>query len=353
MSTAVDRGARTTGDRLGALDGLRGVAVLAVTWCHLALHYGLVPRPPGGFIGVVVFFVLSGFLITGIVWRGEGLWSGYRSFVRRRVTRLGPAIAGMCATYVVVMPLAGGRELGDTVRYAAVSLAQGTGLFYLSENSEVPPEFAPTWSLTVEWTFYLLWPLALLALRARRLEALPAARVAVGAAAVLASIGVLLPGRALYILPVANLSVMLLGAALALLELHRTATERPALHVDSGIALLALLAIVTLSILPGYPVGSAYRYAVMPGVTGFTLLVIASIHDPRSIVRRVLATRLLRAIGTRAYSLYLWQVGVFWLVWRLVGSDDRWLAAGVALPTLALVAEASFRMLEKPVLTQR
>lgn len=353
VTTAAQQKQGRSTDRVGALDGLRGVAVLGVTWCHLALHYGLTPRAPGGFIGVVVFFVLSGYLITGIVWRGASFPSGYRTFLRRRVTRLGPAIAGMCATYVIVMPLLGGRELASTLRYAALALVQGTGWEYSSEQSQVPPEFAPTWSLTVEWIFYLLWPLILLAVRARRPDPRVALRFAVGAAVVLAGLGLFLPDRALYLLPVANLGVMVLGGALALLEVDRASRERPPVQVDQGFALLALLAIVTLCVVPGYPLGPAYRYAVMPATTGFTLLIIASIRDQGSIVGRVLGSRGLQAVGERAYSLYLWQVGIFWVVWRLLGSDLPAAAAIVALIVLAAVAELSYRLLEKPVLAHR
>ena len=342
---------RTTG-RVGALDGLRGVAVLGVTWCHLALHYGLTPRAPGGFIGVVVFFVLSGYLITGIVWRGASFPTGYGTFIRRRATRLGPAIAGMCAVYLVVMPSLGDRELVSTLRYAGLALVQGTGWDYSSEQSQVPPEFAPTWSLTVEWTFYVLWPLVLLVLRAWRLDPRGVLRLAVAAAVVLAGLGLLLPDRALYVLPVANLSVMLLGAALALSEVDRSSRGRPPVQVDPGFALLALLAIVTLSVIPGYPMGPAYRYAVMPATTGFTLLVIASIRDQGSIVRRMLGAPVLRAVGERAYSLYLWQGGVFWLVWRLLSSDRQFVAAMAAVLVLSVTVELSFRLLEKPVLHQ-
>jgi peptidoglycan/LPS O-acetylase OafA/YrhL len=80
--------------------------------------------------------------------------------------------------------------------------------------------------------------------------------------------------------------------------------------------------------------------------------VIASIRDQGSIVRRMLGAPVLRAVGERAYSLYLWQVGVFWLVWRLLGSDRPWVAAMAAVLVLSVTVELSFRLLEKPVLHQ-
>lgn len=218
-----------------------------------ALHYGLTPRAPGGFIGVVVFFVLSGYLITGIVRRGASFPTGYGTFIRRRATRLGPAIAGMCAVYLVVMPSLGDRELVSTLRYAGLALVQGTGWDYSSEQSQVPPEFAPTWSLTVEWTFYVLWPLVLLVLRAWRLDPRGVLRLAVAVAVVLAGLGCsFLTGRLMCYRSQTSASccleprwpsARLIGPAGGVLPCRWT----------PGFRLLALLAIVTLASFPAIP----------------------------------------------------------------------------------------------------
>lgn len=127
--------------RVRELDGLRGLAVLAV----MVHHYGLLSW---GFLGVDVFFVLSGYLITGILVRGIDL----RTFYRRRAVRLLPALALMLLVVGPFMPL-------PSVIASATYMIDLTMALHLLP---VVPSLGHLWSLAIEWQFYLIWPVVLL-----------------------------------------------------------------------------------------------------------------------------------------------------------------------------------------------
>ena len=143
-----------------ALDGLRGIAILLVIGVHV--NFAI----PGGWLGVELFFVLSGFLITSLL---IGEWSttdavSVRAFYRRRVYRLVPALVFLLAAYTAVI---GGRQalgFGGDLGHSLSGV--GYALIYLSnvvDPMSIPLELHHTWSLAQEEQFYLVWPLALLA----------------------------------------------------------------------------------------------------------------------------------------------------------------------------------------------
>ncbi len=103
-------------------------------------------------------------------------------------------------------------------------------------------------------------------------------------------------------------------------------------------------------IVPGHALGPAYRFVDLPAVPLFSAAVVASARSSTSAVAKVLSRRLLTGLGIRAYSIYLWQVGVFWVTFRALGLERPWLTTVVALLALAVVVELSFRVLERPVL---
>src|SRR5215472_14479131 len=208
--------------RIRPLDGIRALAVLAV----LATHAGI-PFLPGGFVGVDVFFVLSGFLITSLLFdqlsvKGRidlgGFWT-------RRARRLLPAALVMIVAVVAARPLFIPDSVG-ALRWDAIATAlwsgnwrwalQGTNYF---AQGVTPSPLQHTWSLAVEEQFYLVWPLLLVAARVarrRRLLALSLAGVVVSALATYVLARVASPGR-VYFGTDTRAQELLVGAALAAL----------------------------------------------------------------------------------------------------------------------------------------
>jgi len=153
--------------RLPALDGLRGIAVLAV----VLYHYQTRPIVPGGLFGVDLFFVLSGFLITTLLvqeWQQTGRVD-LNGFYQRRCLRLLPAALAFVAAYTaIVFVLSGDGTVAaltanDAFSNAGLFLSQGYN-WALIEDVALAGGYAPLWSLAVEAQFYLVWPVVLLAL---------------------------------------------------------------------------------------------------------------------------------------------------------------------------------------------
>jgi peptidoglycan/LPS O-acetylase OafA/YrhL len=331
-----------------ALDGLRGFAALAVLSSHLVASVGLLPFQTGGFIGVLVFFVLSGYLITTICWRVSPTRQAYARFLRRRVQRLAGVLVALVVVGIPVMVAWGGQAPADALVSGALALGQLTA-FAVTMGVGEHPAWGPTWSLTVEWVFYLLMPLAIMGFKRRRVS-LPVARNFVARTAVgLYLAGLLLPDKAFYLLPVANLGVMAAGAWLALAHLHEGPLgERRA--PDPARAVFALVLLILFVVIPQGQLGVGYQVVVMPSVTVATLVVLHGCRDGAA-VARLLAARPLTAVGRRAYSLYLWHFMVFWVVWMHLQDSPTLVQASAMVGVTAVVVAVSFHFLERPWLT--
>jgi len=302
--------------RLGhwpALDGLRGVAVLIV----LADHTGFVPEPAGG-IGVTVFFVLSGFLITRVIVeaRERGTWT-MAGFVANRVVRLFPALAVMVAVVSGIL-VARGYPLDRVAARAAPALA------YVQNMAPrvTYPVFGHTWSLGVEEQFYLLWPLVLpwVLGRARPVLALGAA-IAGSAAVEIASPQDWLPMHAY---------ALLAGCGLALLG---PLPSRRWLLPAGALALGASIAVA-----PAFT--QLYVYGPMMAAPAATLMIAGAAHG-----NPVLELPLLRFTGRISYALYLWHVPLL----RMTGTTYAGAAAIPSLVIAVLLAVASTLLFEEPL----
>ena len=299
--------------RRPALDGLRGVAVLLV----IADHAGFLPEPSGS-IGVTVFFVLSGFLITRVIVeaRESGSWSMPR-FVINRVVRLFPALAVMVLVVSTILLVQGFPAQGVADRALPA-------LTYV-QNMVPPmrfPVFGHTWSLGVEEQFYLLWPLALpwVLRRTRPLLAL----LALIAAS--ATVAIIVPGDWL---PMHGYALVC-GCALGMVG--PPAPRRWLLPVGA-VALVG--SIVAAPHLPRIYVFGA-MLATFPAIL---IVAGASSGSP------FLQNRLLRFTGRISYALYLWHVPLL----RLSGTTYR---GYVAVPWVALAVVLAFGstlMLEEPL----
>ena len=335
-------------DRNAGLDGIRGLAALGVLYTHAVVHLGLLPFHPLGAMGVIMFFALSGYLIARICWREPSTVAAYREFLTRRLLRLAPVSLALVLVGGPLLLLAGQLRSRLLIRDGLYALTQTTA-FAQGAGVATHPTFAPTWSLTVEWVYYLTFPIVLLLLR-RRMSTPAAVGKALGALSIaLFSVGLLLPPVQFYVLPVANLAVLYAGAALACWHEQHAASQR---ITDTGRTAMALAMLTIFIFLPGYTHGWGWKVIVLPVATVSTLVLIHGCWAQNP-VAHWLAWRPLRQVGLRAYSLYLWHMPVLWVVWVNFPDWPRWLLALVALAGVAGVTAISFRLLEQPVLSTR
>jgi peptidoglycan/LPS O-acetylase OafA/YrhL len=340
--------------RVTRLDGLRGFAVISVVVFHAEANLGLFARPGGGFVGVAVFFVLSGYLITGLVWRSRDgdVLSGYWLFLRRRFTRLAPAMIAFVVVWVVVSAVVGHESIGSVLTSAALAATQ-TSAYYLAFGGGDHAGWGPTWSLSVEWCFYLLWPLLIVLLRRRGATALTASRVAIGLGLFLYAAALPLTDTQFYFLPLANVSVLLWGGALSLRHIRwsekcdSSSTGRDPAMVFLGMALLVALAVA-----PGDQ-GAGYRWLFLPAAVVAALIVVDGRPGDGGWANRFLELRPLRGVGLRAYSIYLWHVPVMWLMYQMLPGRSPDVVAGLSLLVLIPVVVTSFELLERPWLSGR
>lgn len=340
------------------IEGMRGIAVLSV----LAVH--AFPRwLPGGFIGVDMFFVLSGFLIAGIVRRDiESGQFSIATFYARRVRRLLPAL---CVVLAACLAAASVLTFPNEARQIGKHVAAGAGFVsnivyrseagYFDANAESKP-LLHLWSLAIEEQFYLLWPLAALALARRPRLALPAIGIAL-----LASLALNVhlieskPVATFFLLPTRAWE-LLAGVALAYASAHptvvawlrrrltlchvQTATARDALAGAGALMLVAALCTIDKEDrFPGW-------WATLP-VLGTLALLAAGPHATFN--RHALGSPVLRFYGSISYPLYLWHWPVLSfpvLMGVALTAELRVLilVASVALATLTLMfVERPFR----------
>ncbi|MQA01702.1 MAG: acyltransferase family protein [Streptosporangiales bacterium] len=339
------------------IDGLRALSVLAVIGYHLDI-----PLLRGGFLGVDTFFVISGFLITDLLfneWRDHGRVD-LKAFWVRRARRLLPALWLLLAAVAAVVTVIGG-DVGAGLRgNVAAALAYVSNWWQVAEQTSYVAQFGPPppllhlWSLAVEEQFYLVWPLLLVGL-VRVLRS----RQALAAVALLAAAGSIAwmwvtfqpgtdPSRAYYGTDTHAFG-LLLGAALALgvgsRRLRLASTTACEVLAVLGVAALLLLGYLTVSL--GDASTSAYRGGIAAASVAATVLVAAAATD--GVLGRALGVPPLRWLGRRSYGLYLWHWPVIALTAATVpGWADRW---PVRLAEVALamgLAAASWRFVERP-----
>lgn len=362
---------RAPAGRLPGLDGLRALAIV------LVLAYHLFPGlAPGGFLGVDIFLVVSGYLITALLVHEHRTRGSIRlgAFWARRARRLLPALALVVAAVTLVASAMGGDVLVGigwqllgvaTFSYNWWSIAQGAS--YLDQTS--PELFRHAWSLAVEEQFYLLWPLALLALLLIPLRAVRIGLPLVFAAGSALALAVLAGDPALdpaaasaaYLSTLTHGFGLLLGAALAIaLDPLRPATAAPhrlspaALgRIADGGALLATGGLIALALVLSIDQAAAYRGGLVAAVL-LTGALIVGMRSPHGRAAGIADAGLPRWVGERSYGLYLWHWPVVVLLGAAFPAIDRgglaawWLGLG-ALAISVVLAAVSYRFVEQPI----
>ena len=332
------------------IEGLRAVAILAV----LLFHVG-VPLADGGFVGVDVFYVISGFLITGLLLR-EGEETGKVDLIRfyaRRMRRLLPA-----ALLVIVVTLAlSAIIIGSPLRLQEIAGDAAAAAFYVANFRfgleatdylavEAPSPLLHYWSLGVEEQFYLVWPLLLLVatrILSLRWIGLFFLVLAAGSFGLSLYWTETLPEWAFYS-PVTRVWELAAGALIAVGFL-RIPKRLPGWI--GGIAVLAGLALIVASVvLISEEMQFPGLVALLP-VLGATLVIVGGVNSPTLPGRIILGNPLSRYLGRISYSLYLWHWPLLILIPLQLGTDElgvRLVLAGVAVVLAALSTE----LVERP-----
>lgn len=345
--------------RVRRLDGIRGVAVTLVVIYHASyLTAGWGPRLlPGGFVGVDLFFVLSGYLITSLLLTEMHSTGGISlaGFWDRRIRRLVPALAA-CGVGVAGLLVGTGRvgPGADQLRPAELTRALASTLGYVSNFAQAwgwpfPAELSHTWSLAIEAQFYLVWPLILLALAALRVPR-SAQITLVGA-----TMGLVALHRAnmwtdqahylpLYIRTDTRIDVVLAGCALAMAQHWGYVRSGRWLRVP---ALVGLGVLAEASLFSETGDVRMYRGFGLTAVALASLTIVASVLlDAQGPLGRGAGWQPLAWLGDRSYSLYLWHVPVFLTVARHIGDTPVILRVVVGVGVSAALTEASYRLVE-------
>lgn len=317
--------------RLGhrpALDGLRGLAILAVLLAHFDNPTGNMFSGAGA-VGVTVFFTLSGFLITALL-LGERASTGRVSlsaFYRRRAFRLLPAL--YATLFVVLLIQGAGHPMGvhpELALSVLLSVSNWWSIQHAFNNS-----LSHTWSLGIEEQFYLLWPaLTLLGLRWGR----RGVGIIASAGLVVSAVAIMLPGAHVENGSVERASSLLAGCLLATWATGQQ--ERSSRPWVAGVALACLVPLFfTFQAVPSrvYPL-------LVPVVTVVVLWAVSFGEGPAW-----LSGRVLRWFGRRSYGIYLWHYPV---IFAIPASQPWQLVQGFRLVVALVVAELSWQLIEAP-----
>lgn len=373
---------------LPGLDGMRALAVVAVMIYHANAEW-----LKGGFIGVEVFFVISGYLIT-LLLIAEHEKSGavdMRGFWVRRFRRLLPALFLMLFLLTVWTALferdALGKLRGDVI--GGLSYLSNWYQIYIGAGYSAANDFAPLrhlWSLAVEEQFYIVWPIVMVALLRKGSRRIADLSVYLFGAAVAVTVVVAMlydsgpinanpanspaayweiGGRfiskadALYLSTISRSSGLLLGAAFAMVWRPRAVMRGPLRNRGRSLDVLAVVGLATLTFM-SFRVGfidstgdnSADPWLFRGGFffAGIaTLLIIAAVTHRDSLTSRALAGPTLLWIGTRSYGLYLYHWPIYQIVRNTAGTKLEFHEFVLCMVATAILTEISYRYVETPI----
>jgi peptidoglycan/LPS O-acetylase OafA/YrhL len=315
---------RARRSHIPALDGLRGIAVLTVMWLHFVF---LLPRTGGervfwqlsetGWIGVDLFFVLSGFLITGILYDAKGGPHFFRNFYMRRSLRIFPLYYVFLILIFAVIPLLRSSGADHVGKQVWMWTYLSNVLFARVGWEGMPAHTTHLWSLAIEEQFYLLWPLFVWLASRRRLIQLCVGSIAVAVVTRLVLHFVFDNSIAAYALMPARIDALAAGGLLAVLVRDREGARLAARYLNpvsaaSGIVLILVMfwtgPLKGFGMLPtlAFPV-QAFGYAAL--ALFFAAMLGKAVAAPTGqLSNRVLTSRVLVAFGKYSYALYLLHI---------------------------------------------
>ena len=355
-----------------AIDGVRGVAI-AVVVAHNAsfvlettdssLLQGARSIVWGGWVGVLLFFVLSGFLITGILLESAGSPRYFRTFYVRRTLRIFPLYYVTLAVAMLLVPLVPGTET-----WAATAHRNQVWFWtYLSNWTDAFDRdirgFNHFWSLAVEEQFYLVWPIVVLWLGAKRLRALCIAMVVAGPLIRLALHLAGAPELAISEFTVARMDALAAGALLAVLwrdDESRAAVTQMLPRLAIGSAFAAGLVFLIRRGFQENDLG-VQLFGHTPVILICAWLLVVGLRERPGILRRALESRALRELGKYSYAMYVFHWPIHILLSPVAsgfvntGSPVRRLFAyviytGVVAAVSLVAAMVSWTVLESPFL---
>jgi peptidoglycan/LPS O-acetylase OafA/YrhL len=360
-------GPRGSGSHIAVLDGLRGLAILMVMFVHFvgdetprtAVERAIVKLANYGVWGVDLFFVLSGFLITGILYDAKTSPHYFRNFYVRRTLRIFPLYYGFLAVLFVVLPalpVPYPSGLADAARHQAWLWTYTTNVYLAGAGSWALPYVSHFWSLAVEEHFYLLWPIVVLSCGRSALLKVCVAGVAVSLVLRCALSFAGASAIALVVLTPCRLDALCVGAFAALavrtVGLGRVAhAAAPSLLALSALTVLVSAANATLSSLQSVALPVRGTLVALT----FGALLVTSVAAPRtSSTSRVLRSRAMRFFGKYSYSLYVFH-GVVALAFQehriLDAAGAHLLAMGaratVGVAVSLLLAIGSYELFER------
>ncbi len=343
------------------LDGIRALAVLAVIAYHFNFKWA-----SGGFLGVDIFFVLSGYLITSTVLplKGNQMTVGLREFWIGRFRRLLPAAYVMIITSFAWATLFH-KELLNTLRGDAIS-----SIFYSSnwwfifhklsyfDSFGSPSPIKNLWSLAIEEQFYLIWPILLmLGLYLVKKQSKLAIFIFIGALCSAVLMGIMYepgadPSRVYYGTDTRSFE-LLIGCWLALVwPMKRLSSQKLSTDHVKKLNVISLFAF-SIFLLSIVVVDEYQTFLYRGGMFLFCLnaaILIACVCHPISILGKVLSLKPLRWIGSRSYGIYLWHYPIMVLGTPVheIGNPAYWRIA-LQLVLILIIAEISYRFIEMPI----
>ncbi len=347
-----------------AIDGLRALAVIAVMFYHLGFSW-----IPGGFLGVDLFFVISGYVITRMLLDSIAQSGGLdlRGFYLARLRRLLPALLFMLTTTIIAV----GIWAPDTIKRLLIDTPfalTGTINWWLVANEQDyfesigrPPLLQHTWSLAVEAQFYLVWPLILyFILKKFGKKHIPVAALSIAAASGIALLLVSVSIDAANASKVSHVYFgtdthsigLFLGAALAVSWIpqnFRVEISRKGQNFIDGIGVIGFIGILATFLFIDASNPAMYKIA-FPLAGVFGAAIIASIVHPASRFAPVLQNKVLLWIGERSYAIYLWHWVIFQVTRPTVDlAGQAWALYSLRILIVFALADISLRYVELPV----
>ena len=347
-----------------AIDGLRAVAVVAVMLYHLGFSW-----IPGGFLGVDLFFVISGYVITRLlldsIQRSGGL--DLRAFYKARIRRLFPPLVFMIFVTIIYISIWAPETMRRFVSDSPFALFGGMNWWLVFRQTDYfdtisrPPLLQHTWSLGVEAQFYLIWPLILLlVLRQFGKAKIPGAALFIAAISGIALLLVSFEVDAANASQVSHVYFgtdthsigLFLGAALAVSWIPQNLQEqvnRRAQDFIDGIGVIGFVGLLGVFLLINENDPTLYKLAFpLAGLFGCAIL--TSIVHPASRFAPILSNKVAVWIGERSYAIYLWHWVVFQVTRPAVDLEgSTWALYALRILVVFALADISLRLVELPV----